>query len=114
IRLGTCIAPVGNGKEGRPCVTVSLEDKKIEVNYRDMVLIPLGVGEKKEVIITPTKSFDVGAGKGKQLKTLVDGGIVGLIIDARGRPFELPEDNSKRIELLTRWNNALAIYPEKM
>lgn len=114
IRLGTCIAPVGNGKEGRPCVTVSLEDKKIEVNYRDMVLIPLGVGEKKEVIITPTKSFDVGAGKGKQLKTLVDGGIVGLIIDARGRPFKLPEDNSKRIELLTRWNNALAIYPEKM
>ncbi|TET78581.1 MAG: methylaspartate mutase [Candidatus Cloacimonadota bacterium] len=114
IRLGTCIAPVGNGKEGRPCVTVSLEDKKIEVNYRDMVLIPLSVGEKKEVIITPTKSFDVGAGKGKQLKTLVDGGIVGLIIDARGRPFELPEDNSKRIELLTRWNNALAIYPEKM
>lgn len=114
IRLGTCIAPVGNGKEGRPCVTVSLEDKKIEVNYRDMVLIPLGVGEKKEAIITPTKSFDVGAGKGKQLKTLVDGGIVGLIIDARGRPFELPEDNSKRIELLTRWNNALAIYPEKM
>lgn len=114
IRLGTCIAPVGNGKEGRPCVTVSLEDKKIEVNYRDMVLIPLGVGEKKEAIITPTKSFDVGAGKGKQLKTLVDGGIVGLIIDARGRPFELPEDDSKRIELLTRWNNALAIYPEKM
>ncbi len=114
IRLGTCIAPVGNGKEGRPCVTVSLEDKKIEVNYKDMVLIPLGVGEKKEAIITPTKSFDVGAGKGKQLKTLVDGGIVGLIIDARGRPFELPEDDSKRIELLTRWNNALAIYPEKM
>ena len=111
IRLGTCIAPVGNGKEGRPCVTVSLEDKKIEVNYRDMVLIPLGVGEKKEAIITPTKSFDVGAGKGKQLKTLVDGGIVGLIIDARGRPFELPEDDSKRIDLLTKWNNALAIYP---
>ncbi|MCK4234507.1 glutamate mutase L, partial [candidate division WOR-3 bacterium] len=48
VRLGTCIAPVGKGKEGRLCVKVTGDITK-EVNYGDMVLIPLGVGEKKEV-----------------------------------------------------------------
>lgn len=112
IRLGTCIAPVGNAKEGNLCVKVNLDDKEIEVNYGDMELIPLGLGEKKVATITPTKNFDVGAGKGKQLKTELEGGVVGIIIDARGRPFEFPQDNKKRIALLTKWNKALNIYPE--
>lgn len=110
VRLGTCIAPVGKGKEGRLCVKVTGDITK-EVNYGDMVLIPLGVGEKKEVTITPAKSFNVGAGKGKQLNTIVEGGTVGIVIDARGRPLELPEDDKKRIEFLKKWNTALGIYP---
>lgn len=113
IKLGSCISPVGKGKEGGLCVRVSLGDKTIEVNYSDMALIPLGLGENKEVTITPTKNFDVGAGKGKQLKTVVEGGVVGLIIDARGRPFEFPKDDMKRITLLKRWNKVLNIYPEE-
>ncbi|TES93101.1 MAG: methylaspartate mutase [Candidatus Cloacimonadota bacterium] len=113
IKLGTCIAPVGKTKEGRQCVKVSIGDKNIELNYGEMALIPLGVDERKEVVITPAKNFDVGAGKGKQLTALVEGGIVGLIIDARGRPLEFPEDDRKRMELLTNWNKALEIYPEK-
>lgn len=110
VRLGTCIAPVGKGKEGRLCVKVTGDITK-EVNYGDMVLIPLGVGEKKEVTITPAKSFNVGAGKGKQLNTIVEGGTVGIVIDARGRPLELPKDDKKRIEFLKKWNTALGIYP---
>jgi len=112
VRLGTCIAPVGTGKEGTPCVNVSIGDKKIDVNYGDMALTPLGVAEKKEVLITPTKKFDIGAGKGKFLKKVIEGGVVGLIIDARGRPLHLPEDEKKRIDALKRWDKALEIYPE--
>ena len=111
IKLGTCIAPVGRGKEGQPCVKISIEDKKVEVNYSDMALVPLAMGEKKEIVITPSKNFDAGAGRGKQLTTTIEGGVVGLIIDARGRPFELPEDDKKRIELVSKWNKALEIYP---
>ncbi len=113
IRLGTCIAPVGKGREGRPCVQIIIDNKTVAVNYLDMALVPLKPGEKKQVTISPAKGFDMGAGSGKQITATIEGGIVGLIIDGRGRPLELPEDAKKRITLLKRWNAALEIYPEK-
>jgi uncharacterized protein (TIGR01319 family) len=113
IRLGTCIAPVGKGREGRMCVKVTMKGKTTEVNYGEMALIPLDLGQKEEVTITPAKHFDMGEGNGKQVQTTVEGGVVGVIIDARGRPLELPEDERKRIESVNRWNRALNIYPEQ-
>jgi hypothetical protein len=104
---------VGNGREGRPCVKVEIEGETTEVNYRDMALIPLALDETKEVTIFPAKQFDVGEGKGKQLKVSVEGGVVGLIIDARGRPLGISDDDEKRIALLKNWNTALGIYPEE-
>ena len=42
----------------------------------------------------------------------VSGGVVGVILDARGRrPFTLPADAAGRLACLTRWNKALDIYP---
>jgi uncharacterized protein (TIGR01319 family) len=113
IRLGTCIAPVGKGREGQECVEVSIDDKKIKVNYNEMALIPLELGDKKTVNIKPTRAFDIGEGRGKPLKTDVTGGAVGIIIDGRGRPLELPEDKQKRMDLLLQWSKALDIYPQK-
>lgn len=112
IRLGTCIAPVGTGREGQECVEVAIDDKKIKVNYNEMALIPLELGDKKTVTIKPTRAFDMGEGRGKPLKTEATGGAVGIIIDGRGRPLELPEDKQKRMDLLAQWNKALDIYPE--
>ena len=43
------------------------------------------------------------------------GGVVGLVIDARGRrPFELPADRDARIERLRAWNRALDVYPREL
>jgi hypothetical protein len=57
----------------------------------------------------------MGQGKGKAIEATVRGGIVGLIIDARGRrPFDLPKDDTKRIEKLRAWNKALDIYPREL
>jgi hypothetical protein len=33
----------------------------------------------------------------------VTGGLCGVVIDARGRPFDLPVDAARRRELLKRW-----------
>ncbi|NIA22629.1 MAG: methylaspartate mutase [Proteobacteria bacterium] len=114
IRLGTCIAPIGNTKKyDSPCVTISYNGNTKEVKYGEMTLFPLGVGEKVEVKVKPEKGFDMGAGKGKEVVREVEGGVVGLIIDARGRrPFTLPEDNKLRVEKLTEWNKVLGTYPE--
>ncbi|HHD82531.1 MAG TPA: methylaspartate mutase [Bacteroidetes bacterium] len=114
IRLGTCIAPIGNAKKyGSSCITVSFNGNTKEVKYGEMALIPLGVGEKMKIKVKPEKNFDMGEGNGKEVTKEVEGGVVGLIIDARGRrPFTLPEDNKLRVEKLTEWNKVLGTYPE--
>ncbi len=116
IRLGSCVAPVGEGKEGKKCITIKRLDngEEIDVNYGEMKLIPLEVGEKINVDIIPSRGFDVGAGKGKKLENVeLEGGVVGIIIDGRGRPFVMPQDSKERVRKLTQWHKALNIYPEK-
>jgi len=117
IRLGTCIAPVGRAKDGEACVTVTVNhaggapDKR-EVTFGQMLLMTLDAGQQAPVTLEPTKNFDVGAGKGKSRTFEAVGGVVGLIIDARGRrPFELPTDEATRVRKLTEWNKALSVYP---
>ncbi|RLF97300.1 methylaspartate mutase, partial [Thermococci archaeon] len=116
IRLGSAIAPKGTSKEGKPCMnlTVILPDgRKIEreVKFGEFFKIPLGVGEKAKVVIEPDKNFDVGAGKGKRLEGEVEGGVVGVIVDCRGRPLLIPEDPEERVEKLSSWIESLEVYP---
>ncbi len=112
VRLGTCIAPKGVGKEGQHCVTVKMDGEEIKVNFGEIKRIPLERGEIKEVEIIPAKGFDVGEGKGKKTVAKIEGGTVGLIIDCRGRPLQIPEDRKKRIEKLKEWFTALDLYPK--
>jgi hypothetical protein len=76
-----------------------------------MAIIPLGVNEKASVVIEPAKGFDVGEGKGKKVEKEVEGGVTGIILDGRGRPLLLPEEQSKRIKSLNKWLETLELYP---
>ena len=71
-------------------------------------------GEKEEIEITPAKQFDLGEGKGRKLVKEVTGGVVGLVIDARGRPLDLKEGKGREplAERLSKWNKAFDAYPE--
>jgi hypothetical protein len=71
----------------------------------------LPVGEAAKATISPTRRFDVGLGNGKEVHTKINGGVVGIIIDCRGRPLVLPEDREERVRKLTEWNRALDVYP---
>lgn len=108
VRLGTCIAPVGTAKDGAPCVQVKIGSQEIKVAFGDIVLIPFK--EIAEAEIVPSKGFDVGEGQGKKLSTKIEGGEVGIIIDARGRPLNLPVEPKKRVEKLNKWFDALGLY----
>lgn len=117
IPLGSCIAPLGVGKEGQKALTIKLErkDKKTEdivVEFGEIKLLPLDQGEEAKTTLQPGKGFDIGEGRGKSLEATVFGGIVGLIIDCRGRPFNLPENKSKRMEKLNEWFTAMNLYPK--
>ncbi|MEO0097644.1 MAG: glutamate mutase L [candidate division WOR-3 bacterium] len=117
IRLGTCIAPVGEGREGIKVMKIKIYKKDGEIiekdcYYSEIYLIPLEEGEKAKVEIIPEKGFDVGAGRSKKLEAEIEGGVVGVIIDCRGRPLNLPKEESKRIELLNKWASAVNLYPK--
>jgi uncharacterized protein (TIGR01319 family) len=110
IKLGNCIAPVGTGKEGEACVTVTLKKTgAVSVPFGQVRVLPLGENESDEATIAPARGFDVGAGRGKPRTVTVEGGVVGLIIDARGRPIALPAPRETRIEKLREWLTALGL-----
>jgi len=124
IHLGTCIAPVGELKEPREILKYRFEmpnGEKIEgiIKYGEMRRIPLGLDESNGVpltckaILEPLRGFDVGEGKGSKVEREIFGGVSGIIIDGRGRPFNFPSEHKTRIEKLKEWMIALDIYPKE-
>jgi len=113
ILLGTCVAPIGVSKEGANCLKLQIEGDLNEYNVKfgDLLLIPLAPEKKVKAVMHPDKNFDAGGGKGKVFEAAISGGVVGLIIDCRGRPFTLPEEKNKRIEMLKKWFAAMNMYP---
>jgi len=119
IPLGPCIAPVGEGKEGTEVLKVNIKystgkEEEKTIKYGEIVLCPFPKDtDNAQIELRPTKGFDVGEGRGKPVQTTVRGGIVGIIIDCRGRPFQLPEDKNKRIDMLKKWFDAMNMYPRE-
>jgi len=120
IRLGTSIAPVGQRDqrhEDRDIVTVEVtrsdgSEAKVTARYGELKRLELPEGDAAEVVIRPNRYHDVGTGPGRTLTTEVQGGVVGLIIDARGRqPMYLPDDDARRVELLLSWIESVDMYP---
>ncbi|MDK3158855.1 glutamate mutase L [Kamptonema cortianum] len=109
VKCGHCIAPIGQGKEGDSMVSISGDGLNESIKVGQIKVIPLGRGEFKNITVTPSKNFDVGAGKGKERQFKVEGGTVGLVIDGRGRPLVLPEDDAHRIAKLREWLEAMGL-----
>jgi hypothetical protein len=119
VRLGTSIAPRGHLAEGSErqvaTITIEMPDGETiveEPTYGSIKTIPLREGEVAQVEINPTRGFDVGAGSGRRLRTPIEGGVVGILIDTRGRPITLPESLEARRRKLMEWFTALEVYPE--
>ncbi|MCP9438342.1 MAG: glutamate mutase L [Nitrospira sp.] len=116
VYLGTCVAPVGQGKIGDRCADyeIAFPDGRVvndRLKFGDLRLYPLGVGEQATVILRPVKGVDGGAGSGAPVTKTVHGGVVGLLFDGRGRPLQLPADQQARVASLTQWFNAVEMYP---
>ena len=111
IHLGTCIAPVGVASPDGVGVTIT-GDLTETVPFGELRLYPVGVGEKARVTIQPDRRLDMGAGRGQPIEAEVEGGVVGLVVDTRGRPLEVSNASSERVALLKKWFEALEVYPE--
>lgn len=116
IYLGTCVSPTGVVKKNEAVLDFTLEmpnGEKISktLNGGELNVIPLGIGETAKIHVKPRWGFDMGNGDGKEFEGEVNGGVVGVIFDTRGRPFTLPKDNAERIALVKSWYKAMNLYP---
>lgn len=108
IPLGPVVAPLGAVKDGEEVMTVTLnveggETQEITVRGGQLVRLPLPAGRTARLIARPAKTLDLGEGKGKTLETTVEGGTVGVLLDGRGRPLQLPDDDTARNAKLRDW-----------
>jgi uncharacterized protein (TIGR01319 family) len=109
VNLGTVVAPLGTAREGDMALTFKMEYEdgrqlQVEVPYGTLEVIPLPAGKTANLELRPTRRFDVGLGtKGQAGMTKVEGGVLGIIIDARGRPLPIAQDPEERREKAQHW-----------
>jgi uncharacterized protein (TIGR01319 family) len=122
VRLGTCIAFSGKMTEkdyGKEVANITLKmpngeviEKNIE--YGTIHRINLKENETAEIegkVLAPL-SISTKKGLSRRFEAKIEGGVVGIIIDARGRPIEVPEEVENRCGKLCEWYNALDVYPK--
>ena len=116
IHLGTSVAPIGKGHTGDECLSVEIIGEGLmpiteDIQFGELHRYPLPLGEKAKLKLQPSRRFDLGAGNGTPIETEAMGGVVGLVIDTRGRPLEIPTDSEQRVAQLAKWHTALDAYP---
>ncbi|GJQ58612.1 MAG: methylaspartate mutase [Candidatus Scalindua sp. AMX11] len=117
IYLGHCVSLTNSGKLGSKCIEyrIVFHDKREEaetVLFGELRCIDLPVGKEAEIELTPTKKFDLGNGKGQKVTAKVTGGVVGLVIDARGRPLSISGDKGLQRGQISKWEKAFKAYPD--
>src|SRR5256712_4331981 len=117
IHLGTCVAPIGQGARGERCADYVIafpsgrEPARGTLAFGELRLFPLADGEEAAVALTPAPSMDLGARKRLPVQQRARGGVVGVVLDGRGRPLQFPTKAEERVRALKQWHAALNLYP---
>ena len=106
--LGWTVSVLSNASYGTPVLQARLQyaDKKearAEIKQGSIEILPLAIGQTARLSLQPLHRADVGFGPGRAQTMMVNGGALGVVIDARGRPLQLPSDAVRRRELFKKW-----------
>jgi hypothetical protein len=106
--LGTAVSLIGRARLGDPACSVKLaeegsQESQVEVAFGTLAVLPLAPGRNAKLSIRPRPGFNAGFGMGRGRTITIKGGVLGVIIDARGRPIALPRPADKRQELVKQW-----------
>ena len=112
IGLGTVISVVAAGSYGDQVLRARLSyadgtEARAEVKFGGLEILPLPNGQTARLSLQPFHRADAGLGPGKSGTVTVTGGALGVVIDARGRPLQIPSDPVRRRELMKRWSYAV-------
>ncbi|MBN1246297.1 MAG: glutamate mutase L [Anaerolineae bacterium] len=108
VSLGTVISPIGQARPGEVVMRMQITyenggELDVEARFGEIEIWPLLAGQRATLEVHPSRRFDIGMGPGQGGKVEVLGGLVGLVVDARGRPLRLPSNSDQRRRLLNRW-----------
>jgi len=106
--LGTIVSVISSASYGLPVLRARLTyedgaEANVEVKFGGLEILPLGMGQTARLSLQPLQRSDIGNGPGRNAAVQVAGGVMGVVIDARGRPLTLPEDPVRRRELFKKW-----------
>lgn len=112
VDLGTVISVTGRARRGDIVVRGALKSKEtgeqhtFEVPFGSIVRLPLQPGEESELTFQAQR-VDIDIDTRRRRKMTVTGGELGLIIDARGRPWRFPRSYEEHRAWLKEWQAAI-------
>jgi hypothetical protein len=106
--LGTVVSAVSGAGYGTPVIRARIQysdgnETRVEVKLGGLEVLPLGLGQSAKLFLQPLHRTDIGNGPGRAWNGVINGGALGVIIDARGRPLTLTADPVRRRELMKKW-----------
>lgn len=110
--LATVISVESNQHVGSQVLHARLERpngkvQEVSVKQGSIAVLPLRTGETAQLELTLSRNARVETSELADTRFKVNGGLCGLVIDARGRPLRLPTNTNVRGELFARWNSML-------
>ena len=109
LSLATVITPISNARPGTPILRLRVtyesgDETSFDIKQGTLEALPIPMGEAAQLRLQPLHRSDVGmGGAGRGGSVRVVGGILGVVIDARGRPLLLPNDANRRQALYKKW-----------
>ncbi len=108
VTLGTVIAPLSRNRDGVVDLRVQVQPADggalgYEVPHGSLELVPLATGQKATIQARVTSGVDLEGATRGTFKAQIEGGALGLVLDARGRPIALPDDAEKRRAKIQQW-----------
>ena len=113
VRLGTCISALGDDIEEGDTILeykIQIDTDIIEGNlkYGELILLKYPYKRIKINIITQNNFL---LNNENEFEGYVNGGEVGILLDGRGRPFNLSMDTNNRKDLIKKWSEETNEYP---
>ena len=113
LNLGFVISPISKARSGSQVLKIRVQyesgyENTINIHQGNIRIIQIPTGQRARVYIDPLQRANIGFGPGKSTSVRIVGGHFGLVIDARGRPLQLPQKFETRRNLLLKWQQAFS------
>lgn len=102
-------------KEGTPILKIRIEFKdgtfmEDQVIKGTITKLALATGQIVKLFFEPLENIDLNQfGKNAAKGVTIQSGLCGLIIDARGRPIQLPKNSPARVEKINSWRKSMGV-----